>query len=281
MTNPHESPHQHQKPQQQAKMKALIADWDDTITTKDTIELVAEAAYITNPDFPLKWSHFCELYYSNYKAYTADFGPRENIATEKEFQEGLRKIELSSVNEYVGLQLFKDVTHKTFESQSCKVGIKDHFFDVFEELYEKKIPVIILSCNWTSVIMESIFKSHGFTQNDHFKIITNEFEHIKGSLTGEVKEDRCIRTGVDKVKHINYIKKELQSEHNITDSIYYIGDSCTDVLPMLEVDYGIIIGDGSARSTVERLQISCNDGIEGDGKIKCIKDWIELNPLIV
>ncbi|KAH3683481.1 hypothetical protein WICPIJ_005565 [Wickerhamomyces pijperi] len=262
------------------KIKALIADWDDTITTKDTIELVAEAAYITNPDFPVKWSHFTSLYYSHYKAFIEQFGPRNDLTSERKFQEGLKQIELSSVEDFVERKLFQNVTHDTFQSQACKVGIKEHFFEVFKQLYDLQIPVIILSCNWTSVIMENIFKNHGFEQNDHFQIITNEFVHVNGNLTGEVSHDKCIRTGVDKVKHLTDIKLKLKKEHNVSDGIYYIGDSCTDVLPMLETNYGVIIGNGSAKATMERLRVPVDQGIFGDGNVKWIQDWKELEPLI-
>ncbi|KAH3679384.1 hypothetical protein WICMUC_001004 [Wickerhamomyces mucosus] len=262
------------------KIKALIADWDDTITNKDTIELVAEAAYLTKPDFPTKWDHFCELYYSNYKEYTSYFGERNTIEQETEFQKGLKQIELSSVNEYVGLQLFKDVNHKAFQNQSSKVQIKSEFFETFKKLYDQNIPVIILSCNWTSVIMTKIFNDHGFVQSDNFKIVTNEFEHINGKLTGEVNDDNCIRTGVDKVFHVKKIRSELK-ERSINDGVYYIGDSSTDILPMLEVDYGIVIGDGSAIKTLERLNINYDIGMKGESKIKHITKWDELIPLII
>ncbi len=262
------------------KIKAIVMDWDDTITNKDTIQLVAEAAYITTPKFPRDWSHFAELYYSNYKLYTENFGVRNTLKDEFEFQKGLKQIELSSVNEYVGLQLFKDVTLKTLEDQASKVEIKPNFFQVFKKLYDSKVPVIILSCNWTSVIMSKIFKDHGFEQDENFQIITNEFEHINDKLTGQVKEDISIRTGADKVEHVRKLLKELNNS-GIQDAVYYIGDSATDILPMLEVDYGIIIGDGSALKTLQKLNINFDEGInKGDAKIKHIKNWNELNDLI-
>lgn len=255
-------------------------DWDDTITNKDTIQLVAEAAYIARPDFPREWSHFSELYYSNYKLYTEKFGPRNTLKEEFEFQKGLKQIELSSVNEYVGLQLFKDVTIKTLEDQSSKVEIKPNFFSVFKKLYDNKIPVIILSCNWTSIIMSKIFKDQGFEQNEKFQIITNEFAHEDEVLTGEVKETVSIRTGADKVEHVQRIVKEFQNS-GIEDGIYYIGDSSTDILPMLEVDYGIVIGEGSAIKTLQKLNINFDNGINGEARIKHIQNWNELNDLIL
>lgn len=261
------------------KIKAIVMDWDETITNKDTIQLVANAAYITTPNFPKDWSHFSELYYSNYKIYTEQFGPRESLKDEFRFQKGLKQIELSSVNEYVGLELFKDVTFKTLEDQASQVEIKPNFFQVFQKLYESGVPVFVLSCNWTSVIMAKIFKDHGFEQNENFQIITNEFEHENEVLTGEVKDNVCIRTGADKVEHIQKLLQELKNS-GIEDCVYYIGDSSTDILPMLQVDYGVVIGEGSALKTLQNLNIKFDEGIKGDAKIKHIKNWNELNDLV-
>ncbi|CCH44182.1 hypothetical protein BN7_3741 [Wickerhamomyces ciferrii] len=261
------------------KIKAIVLDWDDTITNKDTISLVAEAAYLTKPEFPQPWSHFSEVYYSNYKLYTSNWGERTTFKDELEFQKGLKQVELSSVNEYVGLQLFKDISTKSLEDQSSKVEIKPNFFQIFQKLYDNKIPIILLSCNWTSIIMDKIFKDHGFEQHEHFKIITNEFEVEQGILTGQVLENVSIRTGADKVEHVHKILQDLR-KLGINDGVYYIGDSSTDVLPMLETDYGIVIGDGSATKTLQRLNINYDEGIKGDSKIKHIKNWNELNELV-
>jgi len=261
------------------KIKAIVMDWDDTITNKDTIQLVAEAAYLTTPNFPKQWSHFSDMYFSNFKAYTEKFGPRNTIKDEFEFQKGLKQVELSSVREYVKLGLFKGVPVKTLEDQTAKVEIKPNFFEVFKRLYDKKIPVIVLSCNWTSVIMAKVFKDQGYQQNENFQIVTNEFKHEDQTLTGQVEDFVSIRTGVDKVEQVRKILQNLRN-NQIQENIYYIGDSSTDILPMLEVNYGIIIGNGSALKTLERLNIKYDEGIKGDAKIKHINNWEELNDLI-
>lgn len=261
------------------KIRALIMDWDETITESDTIGLVAEAAYLTKPSFPVDWKHFSDLYYSNYKQFTENFGDRSTIEQELKFQQNLKIVELSSVNEYVGLRLFEDVKHETLINQSEKVKIKQNFFKIFSQLYEKKIPIIILSCNWTSLIMQKIFNDHGFTVNDHFKILTNEFDHENHVLTGDVIEhDLSIRTGSDKVYHVKKIIERLNKD-DINSGIYYIGDSTTDILPMLETDYGIVIGNGSAIKTLNLLKIPYDEGISGTAKIKHIQNWLELEPL--
>lgn len=261
------------------KIKAVITDWDDTITNKDTIQLVAEAAYITKPDFPKQWDYFSDVYYSKYRNFLNEFGERRTIEDEKRYQDGLKEIEMSSVNSFVNYGLFKDVKLETLINQTNKVEIKPGFFDIFKKLYENDIPVYILSCNWTSLIMERIFKEKGFKANDNFKFITNEFLYEDNKLTGKVDNIRDIRTGIDKVNEVNIIKNELKSR-NIIDSIYYFGDSGTDILPMLEVDYGIVLDNGSALKTLENLKIPYDNGLQGTSKIKHIKNWSEINELV-
>jgi HAD superfamily phosphoserine phosphatase-like hydrolase len=261
------------------KIKAAIMDWDDTITDKDTIQLVAEAAYITKPDFHKPWDYYSGVYYSKYKQFIEDFGEKQSIEDEVRYQAAVKSVEMSSVNEYVSHELFKGVKLDTLKQQALKVEIKHGFFEVFQQLYERGIPVFILSCNWTSLIMKKMFEDEGFVANDRFKFITNEFKHTDGELTGTVDDIRCIRTGTDKLKQLKLIYEELK-EFGIEDSVYYFGDSCTDILPMLEVDYGMVLDNGSALKTLSKLGIAYDDGLRGDAKIKHIKKWSEINELL-
>ncbi|ONH69474.1 putative aminopyrimidine aminohydrolase, mitochondrial [Cyberlindnera fabianii] len=229
-------------------IKALVADWDDTITN-DTIHLVADAAYETHPDFAYPWSHFKKVYGDAYDEYSSHMPPRSTIEQEWQYQKGLKDVEMSSVNEYVRLGLFKGVKTETLREQAKKVVIKDG------------------SMERNGIVVDG----------DQVKIYTNEFEEVDGVLNGAVAPGRNIRTGVDKEEVMKIIMQEI----GLSDGVVYMGDSSTDIFALRLAHTGIIVPGGSALSTLQRLNIpTTTDLQDSDIKIKCIDSWEQLLPHI-
>ncbi|CDR38693.1 CYFA0S02e04632g1_1 [Cyberlindnera fabianii] len=262
---------------QNMHIKALVADWDDTITN-DTIHLVADAAYETHPDFAYPWSHFKKVYGDAYDEYASHMPPRSTIEQEWQYQKGLKDVEMSSVNEYVRLGLFKGVKTETLREQAKKVVIKDGSMEVLRQLIQKGVLLRILSVNWTSIIMKEVLERNGIVvDGDQVKIYTNEFEEVDGVLNGAVAPGRNIRTGVDKEEVMKIIMQEI----GLSDGVVYMGDSSTDIFALRLAHTGIIVPGGSALSTLQRLNIpTTTDLQDSDIKIKCIDSWEQLLPHI-
>lgn len=109
-----------------------------------------------------------------------------------------------------------------------------------------KIPVIILSVNWTKLIMEAVLQKIGFKENENLKIMVNELEFVNGISTGNFNESISIRTGLDKLNIVNSLIKQY-------GKTCYIGDSMTDLLSLIDSDIGIAIEEGSVIESVKKL----------------------------
>lgn len=251
-------------------MKALVTDWDGTVS-QDTMHLLGQA--VTHE---LPWSHFLDLYLAEYSRFTQSTPPPSTLDDELHFQHGLRCAELSSLNEAVKVRLFKDLHIDSVQEQAADVDVFSGSMDFIKQATQLDIPVYILSVNWTSLIMQRVLQIHGIDITK-VRFITNELECIDSLLTGDVLND--IHTGSDKLLEFTLIKEELQSQ-GITDDIYYIGDSSTDFLTLLEANYGVIFGDGSALTKFQQYSIAYDEGINGPHRYKHIHSWCELAPLL-
>ncbi|ODV96581.1 hypothetical protein PACTADRAFT_48415 [Pachysolen tannophilus NRRL Y-2460] len=264
--------------------KILVSDFDETITNKDTISLVFQAAYDYKPDFPKSQQYFVDVYMKNYNQFiNSNKIKRDSIENEIFFQKQLKKIELSSIKEYERLELFKDVPKKNFSQKASLVESKKGFID-FINLESSNKKFIILSVNWTRIIIEQFLQKLFLNPND-FIIIANEFEFDNEICLGSSSLSLCnddsffnpenfslkdgIRTGYDKLLIIQKIINYYQLNVN-NGEIVYIGDSSTDVLPMIECQRGIIMKGGSASKLLNDLGFSDNNNFLE------VKDWTDL-----
>lgn len=232
----------------------FITDWDETITTKDTIRLVAEAAYKAKPGFQLPFEHFINVYGSAYNKYKSQFSKtyRERDTVEKEvlFQKGLHDVEMASINEMTKHKLFAGVTKDNFKEQASKVVLRPHFINFLRKCVSQEIPVVILSINWTKIIIEAVLAAHGFKESKFLKIVVNELEFRENVSTGNFDQRISVRTGIDKLSKL----KEISEGFNYT---CYIGDSSTDLLALLQCDLAIAMKDSSVISLLHKLNVPC------------------------
>lgn len=230
--------------------KLFVIDWDETITNEDTIKLVAQAAYNKKQEYEPKFDHFTDVYLKAFNEYNQDFtskyGERDTIEKEIKFQTGMQNVEMKSINEIKRLRLFEGITEDEFQAQENHVTLKPHFTDFLGKCQELKIPVIILSVNWTKLIMEAVLQKNGFKENENLKIMVNELEFINGISTGNFNESISIRTGLDKLNIVNSLIKQY-------GKTCYIGDSMTDLLSLIDSDIGIAIEEGSVIESIKKL----------------------------
>lgn len=255
--------------------KVIVIDWDETITSVDTIELVAQAAYKRKPHYQPPFDYFVKIYYKAYEKYVAEFysknGPRDTIRKEYDFQLGLKDVEMSSINEICDRGLFKGLRRQDFESQARYVKLRDGFKEFMRACQLRQIRIIILSINWTKLIMKKVLENEGLFEGDHLEFIVNEFEFHDGVTTG-IFAAKTIGTGVDKVN----VVKQLRTQYG---SLCYIGDSATDLLLIIESDIGIAYKDSKVLNCIEELQILpklLNEIDHFDSSCIYVADWHEI-----
>lgn len=240
----------------------IIADWDETITTKDTIALLAEAAYNAKPSFKPPFLHFVDVYMQASCAYKRKYAhPRTSVAEERQYQLGLHPVEMSSIDEIVTRGLFKDVSRSHFDAVAKKVQLRDNFLEFLNHCRCSQIPVIVLSINWCRYFIEQVLRRYGFEPSNILEVVANDFEYKNEICTGQFDGKFSVRTGLDKVEYMKQMKNERK--------IMYIGDSSTDLFPLLESDLGIIIEGGLVKLVAEKLGIT----------VKELQGWREENCL--
>ncbi|KAI3402844.2 hypothetical protein KGF56_004305 [Candida oxycetoniae] len=223
----------------------VISDWDETITVHDTIQNVAQVPYIANPNLEPKFSHYSKIYIDNYASYESQFGPLEKLNDYVRFQKGMRPIEMSSISALEKDLIFKGLKPDQFREQAIDVVLRPGVIEFIKMCQEEKIPFIILSVNWTSLIIEQVLKMHGV---EEINIITNEFEFHDGETTGFWLSDQVVRTSEDKLR---FVKKLAKGE----DKVMYIGDSLTDLLPILFVKYPCAIENTKLNNFLSIMKI--------------------------
>ncbi|RLV94999.1 hypothetical protein JA1_001335 [Spathaspora sp. JA1] len=222
------------------KPRLVISDWDETITTKDTIKYVAETAYLNKPDCAPPFSHFTNLYLDAYSKYSQSFGPRTNLDQEIKFQAGLTEVENTSIQALVNHKIFSGLNKLQFRSQASKIELRPGFVEFLTKCQELDIPFVILSVNWTRIPIIECLKLHGFVVDDEkLKVISNEFvfEQQAGQseelTTGEWDKSIALRISQDKLKIVQGLRKGKE--------LIYIGDSSNDLLSLLDADISCAI----------------------------------------
>lgn len=280
----------------------IIIDWDETLTTKDTIQYLAQLPYTINshnrqhspPRLP--FSHYTDIYMTNYTNYKSHhFGKDYTILDDYiQFQMGMEPIEMSSINALESDGVFQGLTKLQIRNQADLVQLRPGAVAFLERCLLLRKSVVILSVNWTSLMIDEVLRRNGIAVSDGeniknndtmeedgkrdgdgdededgengVKIVTNEFEFASdGKTTGFWLSYPKIHTSLDKLNYINQVKIQANSSNNANgerhgdangDGIMYIGDSLTDLLPILNVSFPCAIKDSKLDSVLTQLSIN-------------------------
>lgn len=225
----------------------IVADWDETITTKDTIALLAEAAYAAKPDYSPPFSHFVDIYMQALLLYDRRSHPRTTLAAERQYQEGLPPVEMASIEEIERLRLFEGVRREQFVRVGKKVQLKDGFLRFCSHCNAQGIPVVVLSINWSRYFIAQCLKQHGV---ENVVVVSNELEFQDDVCTGLFDKKVSIRTGIDKESQVQQLRNQWENR-----LLWYIGDSSTDLFALLESDVGVVIDGGKVGQVAAKLGI--------------------------
>lgn len=224
----------------------LIADFDETITAKDTTALVAQAAYRLKGSSVPPFEKYSKIYMDEYRSYLNQHpNVRRSIEEEIVFQKGLWLVERSSVDAIEQDGLFRGVPRANFTLLSPEVVLKEGFVLFANHILEQHTDFYVLSVNWSASLIRQVLSDQGIT---NVKILANDFHFDALDLaTGVFDPKSEVRTGYDKLVCLEDIRKKLDAP------IVYIGDSSGDVLPIVTADFGILIEGGRGRTQLEQL----------------------------
>lgn len=233
----------------------IVVDWDETITIKDTIDALSKIAYKKKPDFKPDFSYFTDSYLKDLADYQL-CKPRNTLGQEYEYQKNSKSIELASINRIARSGLFLGLDHEDFK---IHIPLKSGFIKFARKCNNEKIPIVILSVNWSSLIMRFVLKSHNIHITEY---LVNELQfNCDNVTTGNWLPSPRIHTGDDKLIYFKKLEEKYKTP------LVYIGDSSTDLFPLLKADLGIVIKDGSILSTLDRLKINASSSADQDARL--------------
>lgn len=235
----------------------IVCDFDETITSRDTISTLAGLPYLLNSSLEPKWRHFQDSYLRNYYKFQEDphsfdvsctnertlpllnssvsiiksSNFKNLVGREIKYQEEKRLLELSSTNEMAKHKLFSGIT-----SDQVSQYVEDEFrgsssllrtgFERFMSSLDN-YELYIISINWSKNFIRDVI---GTGLIDSSRIFCNDLISDAGKYTGEFSNE--ILTGSDKLNELEH----LLTKHLAKDThqrFWYIGDSETDLLPIL------------------------------------------------
>ena len=156
----------------------IFADWDETITSHDTLSLIAPPDS-SDPNGPHLFSYFSQYYSNLMTKHENAFGPRDTLGRQLEFLASLTPVEKATVQEVEAEGLFKGVREEDIRKRAQQVEFRDGWKDFTERAMTKEHVRLmgILSVNWSKVFIRSAL------QRIHDDAFMRQFE-IRANVCG-------------------------------------------------------------------------------------------------
>lgn len=249
----------------------LIADFDGTVSEVDTLGLLVQTAtkhrmIVGETGAQASYREWRETveWYSQQCAHIVDEWltcdheetthvqsiPRSasDLTGLRGFLDAFEALEYSSTRRVIETKFLSGLTQETLKALGRSVQKRPGVFKVMEEMRTIGVKIEILSANWSKAFIE------GAMEGLCDQITTNCLVFDKsGRSTGEI--NLRVISAQDKLRHFLRRKCERcpiapsQSAKKQQDILgtragrtLYIGDSVTDLLAILEADFGVLIG---------------------------------------
>ncbi|CCD24433.1 Cto1p NDAI_0D01200 [Naumovozyma dairenensis CBS 421] len=235
----------------------IISDFDETITTRDTTSLVASLPYKVKQGLSPPWSYFKDKYMDacvEYKKENANciqnrklpllpfldvsrnHGFRSAFNAEFVYQSDSKFVELKSISEIEEYNLFKGITHHQVQEYASNLLneedplIRPGFMN-FISSNVKPENFYIVSVNWSKEFIYSILR---YANIDPSHIFCDHLLSSGSEYTGIFSKE--LMTGCDKANILDTILLSRSNDLDLLSKntrVWYIGDSETDILPLL------------------------------------------------
>ena len=224
--------------------RAFVIDFDGTITTTDTIGILANCGIEwqakRGSDMKGVWEEIVRSYQTDYYDHVGDYRPgkedRRTLEEETRYQRGLRAVEERSFGRVSRSRLFEDMGKQVWENagrqavMSGDVTVRKGFMEFIRRLEEQAGIWGIVSVNFSdSFIRGVVVASAGFEVKD-VEILANSPDE-KGSLLGPKSNLGGVVATSDAKLVVMKAILQSWSEKGLVDISrpVYIGDSGTDI----------------------------------------------------
>ncbi|UZJ53435.1 hypothetical protein CBS101457_002755 [Exobasidium rhododendri] len=257
--------------QEKKKELVLFFDWDETVTSHDTLNAIAPPDG-THPG--PAFSSYGEAYFADLKAHDAAYPDKERncIASQMKYLESLDEVELASQERIERGGLFEDFDSVLMDQRAVE---KVRFREGWREMTSKSasfqkskgLEMHIISVGWSARFIKAGLQGT-ITPTS---ICANEIEldpqtgKGTGKLTksndagghGGNNSNNNSNPGIRIAQHkLREMKRILAGREGSVLKIF-AGDSNTDLPALLEADVGLILGENKGiRDTIDRLGLA-------------------------
>ncbi|CAK9438993.1 uncharacterized protein LODBEIA_P32170 [Lodderomyces beijingensis] len=234
--------------------RLVISDWDETITKKDTIRHVASIPYHFNPHLTPRFSHYTEIYTDAYTTLRSSYGPCTTLAAHIDFQSRMDAVEATSITAMEKDGIFRGLTRSQLEHAPSldSIEVRTNAVDLIARCQGSNVPFVVLSANWSSLVIQSVLRRCGLSG---VRVVTNELEFDdsgeEARTTGRWRRDVVVRTSRDKLAQVEILMRRA----GVSDNVVYVGDSLTDLLPVLNVKYPFVISGSKLEKVLKELNV--------------------------
>ncbi|KAH7171212.1 HAD-like domain-containing protein [Dactylonectria macrodidyma] len=235
----------------------LIFDFDGTITQKDTIGVLADAAIEyqkqnSGQDLQAEWDQVVRLYMDDFQRYSNNHPtPAEDRTCADEelrFLSGMKDVEEASLGRVADSRVFAGLDAETLRAagaeavRSGRVQIRDGFGDLLGLAADRGWDACVVSVNWSRAFIE------GALLPRRIRVVANE-PHADGSILGPDFLGGRMTNGREKRAALEHLAADRSQSG---ERVIYFGDSTTDMECLLQG--GIVISDDGASSLMRTLQ---------------------------
>lgn len=241
----------------------FIFDFDGTITTKDTINNIADFGiahkhHLGKAGFEQIWSQVLTRYLEDLHEHIEKYEPIENqrLTTRDEIDwlRSLKDVEMRSINRVNNSRVFEGISKELFEQagrvavSSKEVEIRGGFKELVQGIEKRNGAWGIVSCNFSADFIRGVL-AQCLGKSVDIPIVSNSIDEdgfIRGPVTEETGvRSACLITSDTKLSAMQKMLDSWKLDEN-AKAVYY-GDSPTDMECLLSPAVrGVIVADGES-----------------------------------
>ena len=226
----------------------LFFDWDETITSSDTLSLIAPVEGTQHGE---PFAHYTKAYLSDLAKFEEAFGARDNWESQLEFLDKIDEVERASVARVEEGGLFKGMSESSLLERATGVRFRDGWSTFYTWLATQvesgRLNADVISVGWSATFIRHAIE-HESSHQVIANIYANQIDMVDAVGTGKLTKSSAlaltslpasggIRTGLHKLHIMNQIP---ESPRPNTLKVY-VGDSATDLPCLVNADYGLIM----------------------------------------
>ncbi|KAJ1742253.1 hypothetical protein LPJ78_002886 [Coemansia sp. RSA 989] len=259
----------------------LVLDFDQTLTSSDTLNMVAAVAkrkYPENRDFA--W--FTEKYMEDYRKHQAQWQSRiDNEKTTREFLneylESFRSVETASLNRISKYGILAGVSRDELYDGGRVVEFQPGAATAIHRFMQApNTHVCVVSVNWSADFIRGALDANGVLNSKSILVACNNPEFDKHTGLSQADISPRLVVASDKIATINNYKQEIAQKTGLNPRLVYAGDSLTDLPALLLADTGLLVGQSnSVIKWCKMLGVAFDQprSAEGGKTLHCLPSW--------